>query len=123
MYRLLQEVEHLEQDLARGVAAADAGRKQKQKRKRHGFGGGVKGEGGEEEEQEEKDDKDSLMGDDSKDGLGEGERGMGEAAWKLVQPLAQAAVPAWIVRMRGPCGTLYELLQRKERNTRLGMCA
>ena len=74
-YCLPQEVQHLEEELARGVAAAaDAGRKQK--RKRHGFGGGVKGEeGGEgEEEGEEKDDKDSLMGDDSKeDGLAEGE--------------------------------------------------
>ena len=70
LYCLPQEVQHLEEDLARGVAAADAGRKQKLKRKRHGFGEGVKGEEGEEEDKE---DKDSLMGDDSKDGVAEGE--------------------------------------------------
>ncbi|EFN55686.1 hypothetical protein CHLNCDRAFT_133943 [Chlorella variabilis] len=74
-----KEVENLEAELALGVARADASRKRRRR-----AGGGVKGEGGGEEEEEEveeeeKEDgeKDSLMGDDDKDGESkEGAEGM-----------------------------------------------
>lgn len=48
-----QEVDNLEQELARGVAAADAARQRRR--------GGAKGEGGSEDEEEGKDSKEGLL--------------------------------------------------------------